>query len=147
VRALDRRLLARARSIRVALGLDVALGLVSTGLLIAQAVLVATLVAAAFDGRPPGEYTPLLVAVAAILAVRAGLSAATETIGRRAAGRVLSDLRRALVRSRLAGDAAQPAAGDAGSGEIATARCRSPCSAPRWWSTRRPRRSWSSPCP
>jgi ATP-binding cassette subfamily C protein CydD len=122
VRALDRRLLARARSIRVALGVDVALGLVATGLLIAQAVLVATLVAAAFDGRPAGESTPLLVVLATVIAVRAALSGATEAIGRRAAGRVMSDLRLALVRSRLSGGAGgqQPEDGG-GSGEIATA--------------------------
>jgi thiol reductant ABC exporter CydD subunit len=122
VRALDRRLLARARSIRVALGVDVVLGLVGTGLLIAQAVLVATLVAAAFDGLPSGEEAPLLAALAAVVAVRAALSGAVETIGRRAAARVMSDLRLALVRSRLTGDTAgQRLEGEAGAGEIATA--------------------------
>jgi thiol reductant ABC exporter CydD subunit len=95
---------------------------VATALLIAQAVIVATLVAAAFDGSLSGDGGPLLAALAAVVAVRAGLSGATETIGRRAAGRVMSDLRLALVRSRL-GDA--PAGhrpeDDVGSGEIATA--------------------------
>jgi ATP-binding cassette, subfamily C, bacterial CydD len=122
VRALDRRLLARARPIRVALGIDVALGLVATALLIAQALLVATLVAGAFDGRPLGDGTGLLAALAAVVAVRAALSGATETIGRQAAGRVLSDLRLALVRSRLgSGAAGQRPEDDVGSGEIATA--------------------------
>ena len=122
MRALDRRLLARARPIRVALGVDVVLGLGATGLLIAQAVLVATLVAAAFDALPSGEVSPLLAALAAVVAVRAALSGAVETIGRRAAARVMSDLRLALVRSRLAGDAAgQRPEDEAGAGEIATA--------------------------
>jgi thiol reductant ABC exporter CydD subunit len=122
VRALDRRLLARARSIRVALGVDVVLGLVATGLLIAQAVLVANLVSAAFDGLPSAEDAPLLAALAAVVAVRAALSGAVETIGRRAAARVMSDLRLALVRSRLSGDAAgERLEGEAGAGEIATA--------------------------
>ncbi|HYJ75094.1 MAG TPA: thiol reductant ABC exporter subunit CydD [Kineosporiaceae bacterium] len=122
MRALDRRLLARARPIRVALGVDVALGLLATGLLIAQAVIVATLVAHAFDGARAGAVAPLLVALAGVVAVRAVLSGATETIGRQAAGRVMSDLRRALVRSRLAGaPAARGPGDDAGSGELATA--------------------------
>jgi thiol reductant ABC exporter CydD subunit len=122
VRTLDRRLLRRARPIRVALGVDVALGLAETALLITQAVLVATLVAAAFDGRPLGEGTGLIAALAAVVAVRAALSGATETIGRRAAGRVMSDLRLALVRSRVGGGGAeQRTEDDAGSGEIATA--------------------------
>jgi thiol reductant ABC exporter CydD subunit len=122
VRTLDRRLLARARSIRVALGVDVALGLVATGLLITQAVIVATLVAAAFDGGRPGALAPLLVALAVVVAVRAALSGATETIGRHAAGRVMSELRLALVTSRLAGGATASSPDDeVGSGEIATA--------------------------
>jgi thiol reductant ABC exporter CydD subunit len=122
VRALDRRLLRRARSIRVALGVDVALGLVATALLIAQAVLVATLVAGAFDDRALGDGTGLIAALAAVVAARAALSGATETIGRRAAGRVLSDLRLALVRSQVdGGGAEQRLQDDVGSGEIATA--------------------------
>jgi thiol reductant ABC exporter CydD subunit len=122
VRALDRRLLARARSIRVALGVDVVLGLAGAGLLITQAVLVATLVSAAFDGLPPAEDAPLLAALAAVVAVRAVLSGAVETIGRRAAAAVMSDLRLALVRSRLTGDAGgQRPEDEAGAGEIATA--------------------------
>jgi ATP-binding cassette subfamily C protein CydD len=120
LRVLDPRLLRRARPIRVALAVDVGLGLVATALLLAQAVIVATLVAQAFDGRPAAEATPLLVAFAVVLAVRAALSGATETIGRRAAGCVMSDLRLALVRSRLNGGA-ERAANHAGSGEIATA--------------------------
>jgi thiol reductant ABC exporter CydD subunit len=120
LRVLDRRLLLRARPIRVALGVDVALGLAGTALLIAQALIAATLVAAAFDGQPFGEFTPLLAALAVVVAVRAALSGATETIGRRAAARVMSDLRLALVRSRVGGGAAH-ADDDAGSGEIATA--------------------------
>ena len=46
----------RGRS-AVALGVDVALGLAATALLLAQAVIVATLVAAAFDGRPRRAQT------------------------------------------------------------------------------------------
>ncbi len=118
--ALDRRLLRRARPIRVALGVDVALGLAGTALLIAQAVIIATLVADAFDGRPLRDATPLLVALAVVVAVRAALSGSAETIGRRAATRVMSDLRLALVRSRVSGGA-ERAEDDAGSGEIATA--------------------------
>jgi thiol reductant ABC exporter CydD subunit len=118
LRVLDPRLLRRARPIRVALGVDVGLGLVGTALLIAQAVIIATLVAGAFDARPAAEAAPLLVALAVLVAVRAALSGSAEAIGRRAAARVMSDLRLALVRSRLSGGAR---ADDAGSGELATA--------------------------
>ena len=122
MRALDRRLLARARSIRVALGVDIGLGLVATGLLIAQAVIVATLVAMAFDRGRPGAVAPLLAALAVVVAVRAALSGATETIGRSAAARVMSDLRLALVTARLASGApGQTSDDEVGSGEIATA--------------------------
>jgi thiol reductant ABC exporter CydD subunit len=121
VRALDRRLLARARSIRVALGVDVALGLVATGLLITQAVIVASLVATAFDGGPAGQAAPWVAALAAVVAVRAVLSGATETIGRRAASGVMSELRLALVTSRLTGDTTRGSDDEAGSGELATA--------------------------
>ena len=120
MRVLDPRLLRRARPIRVALGVDVGLGLVGTALLIAQAVIIATLVAGAFDARPAAPATLLLVALAVLVAVRAALSGSAETIGRRAAARVMSDLRLALVRSRLSGGAGR-ADDDAGSGELATA--------------------------
>jgi thiol reductant ABC exporter CydD subunit len=121
VRALDRRLLARARPIRVALGVDVALGLVATGLLITQAVIVGSLVATAFDGGPAGQAAPWVPALAAVVAVRAVLSGATETIGRRAASGVMSELRLALVTSRLTGGTTRGSDDDAGSGELATA--------------------------
>ena len=122
MRTLDRRLLARARSIRVALGVDVGLGLVATGLLIAQAVIVATLVAPGVLRRRPGAVAPLLAALAVVVAMRAALSGPAETIGRSAAARVMSDLRLALVTARLASGApGQTSDEDVGSGEIATA--------------------------
>jgi len=102
------------------LGVDVALGLAGTALLIAQAVIVATLVAAAFAGRPAAEAPPLLVALAILVAFRAGLSGSAETVGRRAAGTVMSDLRLALARSQVGGGT-ERAEDDARSGEIAAA--------------------------
>ena len=60
MRALDPRLLGRTRAARVALGVDVVLGLAATGCVLGQAAVVAALVAGAFDGRPVGEQGRLL---------------------------------------------------------------------------------------
>ena len=59
----------------------------------------------AFDRGRPGAVAPLLAVLAVVVAVRAALSGATETIGRSAAARVMSDLRLALVTARLASGA------------------------------------------
>jgi len=60
VRALDPRLLRRTRAARVALGVDVVLGLAASACVLGQAVVVAALVAGAFDGRPVAEQGRLL---------------------------------------------------------------------------------------
>jgi thiol reductant ABC exporter CydD subunit len=124
VRTLDPRLLRRVRSVRVALAVDVVLGLVGAAALLAQAMLIAGVVAGAFDGRPAGPLGAstgaLLIVLAGVVVVRATLSGAVETIGRWAAGRVMSELRRALVRRRLSGGSRGPADPMEG-GELATA--------------------------
>ncbi|MBO2453084.1 thiol reductant ABC exporter subunit CydD [Actinomadura barringtoniae] len=123
MRSLDRRLLRRARGAFVALGADVAFGVLAALAVLAQAVLIATIVADAFAGRSPGGALLLLLVV--VVAGRSGLSTAIEAVGRRAAGRVMSDLRMDLIRRRLrAPDMAAPAdeAGEEGeAGEVATA--------------------------
>ena len=102
-------------------------------LLIAQALIIAGLVADAFDGRTArASSTPLLVALAVVVAVRAALSGAAETIGRRAAARVMSDLRLALVRRRLSSGSRAPA--DPMAGAASSPPLRSPAST-RWRST------------
>jgi len=110
------------RPVRVALAVDVVLGLGATALLLVQAVLVAAVVSGAFQGRPLDRLIPLLVALAATVTARAVLSGAVETTGRWAAGRVMSQLRRALVRHRLwGGDSGGPPADRVESAEVAVA--------------------------
>jgi thiol reductant ABC exporter CydD subunit len=122
VRALDPRLLRRTRAARVALGVDVVLGLAATACVLGQAVVVAALVTGAFDGRPVGQQGRLLAVLVGLVAARAFLAGSVESVGRWAAGRVMSELRRALVRHRLRGDGGGgPPADTVERGEIATA--------------------------
>ena len=119
VRGLDRRLLERARAVRAALGADAVLGVLGALLVLAQATLLARIVARAWGGATLDSLRGDLVALAAVVAARAALAWGFEVVGRRAAASVLGDLRMALVRRRLH-DA--PAALDGvQSGEIAAA--------------------------
>ena len=113
MRALDPRLLRRTRAARVALGVDVVLGLAATACVLGQAVVVAALVAGAFDGRPVGAQGRLLAVLVGLVAARAALAGSVESVGRWAAGRVMSELRRALVRHRLRGDSGSGPPADA----------------------------------
>ena len=74
MRALDPRLVRRARAVRVLLGVDVGLGLATTLLVLAQATLLAWVVAHAFHGASLGDVAPELVALAVAFALR-GLAA------------------------------------------------------------------------
>ena len=126
MRALDPRLLRRTGAARVALGVDVVLGLAATACVLGQAVVVAALVAGAFDRRPVAEQGRLLAVLVGLVVARAALAGSVESVGRWAAGRVMSELRRALVRHRLSGAGSGAGGGDAPgdpveSGEIATA--------------------------
>ncbi|HMK92017.1 MAG TPA: thiol reductant ABC exporter subunit CydD [Thermoleophilia bacterium] len=119
MRALDPRLLRRARGARRALAADVALGLLATVALLAQATLIATIVAGAFGGAPLDALAGRLALLAALALARGALAGAFEATGRRAAVGVTSQLRLELVGRRLR-DA--PAAADgAEAGEVATA--------------------------
>ena len=119
IRTLDPRLLRRARPARAALAADVALGLLSTLVLLAQATLFAWAVSQAFAGHPLTAVTTALVLLAALAVVRGLLAGAFEATGRRAAAGVMSRLRRELVERRTH-DAPQAADG-AESAEVATA--------------------------
>ena len=119
IRTLDPRLLRRARPARAALAADVALGLLSTVVLLAQATLFAYAVSQAFAGRPLSAVTAALVPLAALAVVRGLLAGAFEATGRRAAAGVMSQLRRELVERRT--HDAPEAADGAESGEVATA--------------------------
>lgn len=119
MRVFDRRLVARARAVRAALGIDAALGVLGAILVLAQATLLASAVARAWGGATLAEVAPALLGLVAVVAARSALSWGFETVGRRAAGSVLSDLRMTLVRRRLRDS---PAALDGvQSGEVAAA--------------------------
>jgi thiol reductant ABC exporter CydD subunit len=118
VRLLDPRLLRRARVARVALAADAALGVAAALLVLAQAVLIATIAARGFGGASLDALTPQLLLLVAVVAARAVLAWGFEIVGRRAAQAVLSSLRLELVERRLAD---QPAALDGTAGaEVAT---------------------------
>ena len=105
------------RGARVALAIDVVLGLLVTVAVLLHAVVFATIVVRAFRGELPSATS--IAALAAIVVARGILAGGFESVGRRAAVRVLSQLRLTLVERRLrdaplADDGAEPA-------EIATA--------------------------
>ena len=119
MRVLDPRLLQAARPARAALGADVAAGLGVALLVLAQAWLLARIVAATFAGAAPADLIEELVLLAGAFAARGALGWGVEVAGRRAASAVLSELRLALAARRLR---AQPAALDGvHAGEIAAA--------------------------
>ena len=119
MRVLDPRLLQAARPARAALGADVAAGLGVALLVLAQAWLLARIVAATFAGAAPADLIEELVLLAGAFAARGALGWGVEVAGRRAASAVLSELRLALVARRLR---AQPAALDGvQAGEITAA--------------------------
>ncbi len=119
MRALDPRLLRRARSVRLLLGLDIAIGVGMAVLVLLQATLLARVVARAFDGASLRAVAAGLVLLALAFAARGVLAWWFEVAGRRAASTVLSELRLALVERRLR---SQPAALDGvDGGEIVAA--------------------------
>ena len=116
---LDPRLVRRAGAVRALLALDVALGVVAALLVLAQAVLIATVAARAFGGAALDELTVPLVLLVAASVGRAAAASGFEFFGRRAATDVLAQLRVDLVERRLRD---RPAALDgAESAEVATA--------------------------
>jgi thiol reductant ABC exporter CydD subunit len=95
---IDRRLAAESRAARTHLGLAAVLGAVEAGLIVAQAVLLATVIArAALHGADLRSLRSELIALAAVLAARALVSAGFEYSGRLGATRVMSELRGRLV--------------------------------------------------
>jgi len=100
MRSLDRRLVRRARAVRVLLAADVSLGMAAAALVLAQAILLAWIAAHAFDG---GSLRSV------VFAARGAVAWGFEVAGLRAASSVLSQLRLELVEQRLR---AHPAALD-----------------------------------
>jgi len=118
VRAIDPRLLHRARPVRILLAADASLGVLAALLALAQAVLVASVAARAFAGASLAEVGVALALLGAVVVARAGTTWTFEVAGRRAATDVLSQLRLDLVSHRLRN---RPAALDGvESAEVAT---------------------------
>ncbi len=96
-RETQRRLVRSSGSARAHIALTVVLGLVTTGLIIAQATLLAIVIAGVFvDGDSLSDVEGLLVWLAVIAVVRGLVSATFESSGRFGAARVMSELRRKL---------------------------------------------------
>ncbi len=97
------RLLRRARATRVFVVASVAVGLLTAGLLIAQAHLLADWITRAFAERalPPG-WGSGLASLLAVFAGRGVLAWASSVLAHRSAAAVKSELRRDVLRARLA---------------------------------------------
>jgi len=101
MRILDKRLVRRAAPVRRLLYLDVAVGIGSAALVLVQAVLIGSIVAQAFAGAGLAEVSADLALLALTFFARSVTAWTFEVAGRRAASRVLSELRLALVERRL----------------------------------------------
>ena len=101
MRPVDPRLLRYASAARSYFAAAILLGLAVTVLILAQAGLLARLLASAIRGTGVGSVIGSLVALAAVLALRAVASYGSEVTALRAAARVKSQLRRKLVASAL----------------------------------------------
>jgi thiol reductant ABC exporter CydD subunit len=98
VRALDPRLLRYARATRTFLFVSVALGSLGALLIVAQAWLLADVVARAFiDGRSLAQLRAPLIALFAVVVARALLVWAAELAASRSSARAKSQLRTALL--------------------------------------------------
>jgi len=101
VRPLDPRLLRYASAARGQLLLTVGLGLAGTGLILAQAGLLARALASAASGTGLTALAGTLTALLAVLAARAGAAYGGEVAALRAAATVKSQLRRRLTAHAL----------------------------------------------
>jgi ATP-binding cassette, subfamily C, bacterial CydD len=101
MKPVDPRLLRYASAARGYLVGAVALGLVSTALILLQAGLLAALLAGAIRGTGAAALTGSLVALAVVLALRAATSYGGEVAALRAAAKVKSQLRRHLIAHTL----------------------------------------------
>src|SRR5690242_11941651 len=101
MRALDPRLLRRTRSARPLLALDTALGLVTVAPVIAQATLLAVIVARSFEGAALADLRLQLALLVGAFAARGLLAWWMEMAGRHAASSALSELRLELAERRV----------------------------------------------
>jgi ATP-binding cassette subfamily C protein CydD len=99
---IDARLVRESRAARTHLGLAAVLGVLQAGLIIAQAVLLATVIArAAINGAGLASLRGELITLGGVLAARALVNAAFELSGRVGATRAMSELRRRLAEHLL----------------------------------------------
>jgi ATP-binding cassette, subfamily C, bacterial CydCD len=99
VRPLDPRLLRYAGAVRPYLVATVALGVLTAGLVVAQAALLAYAITAGFlHGADLSQLAPTLAGLAAILVARAAVSGGQEALARSTSVRVQAQLRNRLVR-------------------------------------------------
>jgi thiol reductant ABC exporter CydD subunit len=120
MRALDRRLIRSSRVARVQLGAAVALAFVSALAVVAQAVLLARVVARVFlDGAGVADVRTDLVALVAVGLLRALVSWGFDASGHLGAARAMSELRSRLVDRVL--DGRTGALEGAPAGELAAA--------------------------
>ncbi|MBN8867738.1 MAG: thiol reductant ABC exporter subunit CydD, partial [Solirubrobacterales bacterium] len=103
-RETQRRLARTSRVARNHLIVTVGLGVLQTGLIIAQATLLAKVIAGVFmDGESLGDVSSLLIWLAVISVGRGLASAGFESAGRFGAARVMSELRERLSAQLLLG--------------------------------------------
>lgn len=97
MKPLDPRLLRYAKSARLFLVAGGAVGLATTGCIVAFAFLVTTLITRAIDGAPLDTLWPFVGALVAVILIRALLVWANDALSARAAARVKSELRTQIV--------------------------------------------------
>lgn len=103
MKPLDPRLLRHARTARGYVLLTAGLGVLTAGLVVAQAILIAAIAAPAItNSRPLSAAGPLLVALAAVMLVRALATGVQERYAHRAATRVITDLRTQVLTKAVA---------------------------------------------
>ncbi|MGH3453489.1 MAG: thiol reductant ABC exporter subunit CydD [Nocardioidaceae bacterium] len=102
MRPLDPRLLRVARATRSYLVTTVTCGVVAAGLVIAQATLLADIIARVFYGADLDAVQGALLGLAVVLAARAGLAGAQEALAHHASIRVKAQLREALLARAVA---------------------------------------------
>jgi ATP-binding cassette subfamily C protein CydD len=103
VRPLDPRLLRRARSARVYVLLTAALGLLTAGLVIAQALLLAAALAPVVTGAAGwSDVAPRVGALAVVVVLRVLVTGAQERFAHRSATRAVAELREQVVTHAVA---------------------------------------------
>jgi thiol reductant ABC exporter CydD subunit len=120
VRPVDPRLLKVSPAARRYLTVTVVIGSLVTGLVIAQAWLLAALLTRAVDGAAVGDLRTPLALLLAVVVGRAGLAWVQEEAAFRSSARLTGDLRRAVL-ARLVGSRTARTGGGPGRGSGAVA--------------------------